>query len=264
MPKWVRAIIILLSCMTVITVLLIVLGVNIKNVESYAQLPLLAIIGVIALIIVLSCVAIGFSSVDLADKTQALGLPNGSMRAVIAMSLILIFAIVTVFLYGTLTRIDPNSGQPIEVPAAAQDFGKQLLVMLGTLITSVASFYFGTQSVAGNQKGSTDDPTLTQVDPLTLAQGASSALTATGTNLQLANVLKLSNGTTEIPATGVTSDASTVKGTITIPATATPGAWDVVAQTTDGKTGKLTAGFQVSAPTKGANPEGAGDTADPT
>jgi hypothetical protein len=249
MPKWVRAIIILLSCMSVLTLMLILLGVNMKNVESHAQLPLLAIIGVMSLIIVLSCVAISFSSVDLADKTQALGLPNGSMRAVIAMSLILIFAIVVVFLYGTLTRIDKDSGQPVEVPAAAQDFGKQLLVMLGTLITSVASFYFGTQSVGGSQTRTVADPTLTRVDPPTLPQGATGELIATGANLQLATELKLSNGTTEIGATGVTSDASTVKGTITIPPTAVVGAWDVVAQTSEGKTAPLTAGFRVTAPT---------------
>ena len=54
---------------------------------------------VMALLLTLSMTAIFFSWVKLADQRQALGLPEGSVRAVIALSLIIIFAIAAVFLY---------------------------------------------------------------------------------------------------------------------------------------------------------------------
>src|ERR1043166_7571177 len=78
--------------------------------ESYADsltghsimVTLVVINGVIGLLAVLMMTALGFSSVKLSDSTQALGLPEGSVRAVIALSLIVIFVIVVVFLFGNL------------------------------------------------------------------------------------------------------------------------------------------------------------------
>jgi len=64
---------------------------------------LVVIAGVIGLLAVLMMTALAFSSVKLADSTQALGLPEGSVRAVIALSLIVIFIIIVVFLFGNLT-----------------------------------------------------------------------------------------------------------------------------------------------------------------
>jgi hypothetical protein len=60
-------------------------------------LPLLAIGGVILLILVLTIVAAIFEFLDLANKNQAMGLPEGSIRAVIALSLIVLFAILAVY-----------------------------------------------------------------------------------------------------------------------------------------------------------------------
>ncbi len=71
------------------------------------SLPLLAIAGVVALIGALALVAIGFALMSMSDKTQALGLPSGSVRAVIALSLVVLFAILSVFLFSSLS----NSGQ---------------------------------------------------------------------------------------------------------------------------------------------------------
>jgi hypothetical protein len=54
---------------------------------------------VMALLLALSMTAIFFSWAKLADQRQALGLPEGSVRAVIALALIIIFAITAVFFY---------------------------------------------------------------------------------------------------------------------------------------------------------------------
>src|ERR1700694_5181538 len=67
--------------------------------ESYADsltgppivVTLVVIAGVIGLLAVLMMTALAFSSVKLSDSTQALGLPEGSVRAVIVLSLIVIF-----------------------------------------------------------------------------------------------------------------------------------------------------------------------------
>ena len=67
-------------------------------------LPLLAIAGIVCLLLTLILAAIVFAKVGLADKTQALALPEGSVRAVIALGLLVIFAIVSVYLYGSLAE----------------------------------------------------------------------------------------------------------------------------------------------------------------
>src|SRR6266487_42816 len=68
------------------------------------MLTLVVLSGVIGLLAVLMMTALAFSAVKLSDKTQALGLPEGSVRAVIALSLIVIFVITVVFLFGNLGR----------------------------------------------------------------------------------------------------------------------------------------------------------------
>jgi hypothetical protein len=177
------------------------------NLQNEIRLPLLSISGVVALLGVSALVAITFSSVNLTDRTQALGLPVGSVRAVIALSLIVLFAILSVYLFSNLSNgdhvleedcfTDPERqaflsslpvgqfhyskqmtdlaaqtcagmprvaiadkggpGTPPETPPpprfsvsyvstrdpATADFAKQLLVLIGTLVTSVAGFYFG-------------------------------------------------------------------------------------------------------------------------
>jgi hypothetical protein len=62
--------------------------------------------GVLALIITLTLVAYTFWTLDLHDRAQALGLPEGSIRAVIALILILIFIISSMFMFGRLASPD--------------------------------------------------------------------------------------------------------------------------------------------------------------
>jgi hypothetical protein len=67
-------------------------------------LTLLVIAGVIGLLGVLAIVALAFAVINLSDRNQALGLPQGTVRSVIALSLILIFVIAAMYLYASLTR----------------------------------------------------------------------------------------------------------------------------------------------------------------
>jgi hypothetical protein len=178
--------------------------------------PILAIFGIMMLLGALALVSTLFARLQLSAKHEALALPPGSIRATIALSLIVLFALLAVMLYQSLSGAepivikgvseaakqqlagDPNNFDlrvtPVACPAAmagvaadasaasaarvataspgntppdpcgngalfkydvqighaasgpAVDFAKQLLTLIGTLMTSVVSFYFAAKS----------------------------------------------------------------------------------------------------------------------
>jgi hypothetical protein len=151
-------------------------------------LSILLVVGVIALIIVLAGATTIIHSLGLSDRTNSLGLPKGSVRAVIALGLILIFMISSVFLYtqvdshggisiynstnitqaqldaiplGEIAFVQPagivnneavfNVGRIVELEAngASVDIAKQIITTVSTLVVAVAGFYFGSNAVAG-------------------------------------------------------------------------------------------------------------------
>jgi hypothetical protein len=250
------------------------------------KLPLLAIIGVISLLASLTFVSVAFSMLNLSDKAQALALPEGSVRAVIALSLIVIFAITSVFLYGNLADrgvqkvasltteqkemfeksslksdiflIEPTGTGPdtrytiyYNAPGsqASADFAKQVFAMLGTLVTAVASFYFGTRAAAAAAAAATNQtltPTITSVKPTSGTKGSTVNLEIVGSNLQLAKEVKLVQGSKEVLASDITSNVSLIKCTVILDAALESGAWDVMVINSDGGTTKLPAAFTVS------------------
>lgn len=178
--------------------------------------PILAIFGIMMLLGALALVSTLFARLELSAKQEALALPPGSIRATIALSLIVLFALLAVMLFQSLSGAepitikgiseaakqqltsDPGNGDlhvtPVACPAAtagtaaaasaastathaadvtasavhdpcddgalfkydvqvghaasgpAVDFAKQLLTLIGTLMTSVVSFYFAAKS----------------------------------------------------------------------------------------------------------------------
>ncbi len=150
-------------------------------------LPILASVSAIGLLISLSFLAIAFSALDLADRNQALGLPEGSVRALISLLLITLFVITSIFLYRQLrfplekAMVTNYKGiseaqlaeipaeevisiqatadgeektfdvkrrvPPVEATEASQRFAEQVLTTISTLVVSVAAFYVGTRSV---------------------------------------------------------------------------------------------------------------------
>jgi hypothetical protein len=114
----------------------------------------------------------------LSNPLEALGLPQGSVRALIALSLILIFALMVIFMatnLGGATEYEYTGNSTViyegknytatngtltillEPSAAAIDFSKHVLTTVSTLVVALAGFYFGTKSVAQAQK-STEPP----------------------------------------------------------------------------------------------------------
>jgi hypothetical protein len=237
-------------------------------------LPLIVIIGAVVLLLTLALVAVTFSILDMQDKTQALALPEGSVRAVIALMLLLVFAIAAIFLYsnvsssGKLRSVENLTAAQVNgmkkqvailftVPElsekkdekytayykdptsdAANDIAKQLIVLLGTLVTAVASFYFGSSSVASARDAAdrafrgVAGPNATGVNPPALnADGTLQSLTITGVNLQNVTAVELVSGDkkTRINADpgSVKASATNVSCNVTVPKGTPPGSYDV-------------------------------------
>jgi hypothetical protein len=253
------------------------------------RLPLFAILGVIALLSALALIAVAFAGLGLTDKTQALALPEGSVRAVIALSLIVLFAIVSVSLYSsladgpvktvpgltsakrTLVVNDPrirviavdsvarvSTSTPPETTyvfsvdywagpnQASQDFAKQLLVMIGTLVTSIASFYFGAKAASANVVPDEPAPSLEASSTMTIARGTKTDLVLKGTGLQGVKAASLTRGSEKVDVADVSSNATEVKGNVTIPSTSQPGTWDLTVTDSRGRTARLGVGVTVT------------------
>lgn len=168
-------------------------------------LSLLAIFGIMILFGSMALTASLFSTLGLHDRQEALGLPAGSVRAAIALSLVVLFATIAIMLFQSLARPDgqvqrledlseedktlvlkqpgtrvigvrkvvcgapaaaaPAAAAPASAPAAcfdvdllsapgpeAVDVAKQLLTLIGTLMTSVTSFYFASRAAEASAK----------------------------------------------------------------------------------------------------------------
>lgn len=267
--------------------------------DAGGSLPLLAIGGVVVLIFMLATVSMIFSALGLTNKDLAMGLPEGSIRAVIALSLIVLFAILSIFLYekissgGTLITISrlsdadrvqfmrdhtnardiqsslvkdsageplvfkDGAGKPITNPdgtpkyvydvtyrsanPASDDFAKQLLVLLGTLMTAITSFYLGagtvTSAVKAGSEASTNAAaasppasTFTDIKPTThsiATNGATLHLEATGTNLAgITGVKLVKTGASPIIGTKVAASATKLAYDFDV-TSASPGAWSI-------------------------------------
>jgi hypothetical protein len=141
------------------------------------MMGILVVFSIAALMTVLFILAAGFSAMSLADGKQALGLPEGSIRAMIALILVMVFIIFGIYLfrmvgYGSLQFVEhmqtlPASGkiggrEIVAEPATepeykgwydvwvtteasddAKKLAEQLLTTVGTLVVAIASFYFG-------------------------------------------------------------------------------------------------------------------------
>jgi len=151
-------------------------------------------LSLIALLVALTFMVYIFKNLNLASPNNTLGLPEGSIRAVIALSLILIFMISSLFLYEQV-----SSGKPTESISLSQaeydniskeliyssqavprnvpgnptnetryivrlrttenensvDIAKQIITTVSTLVVAVAGFYFGSNAVAAASKAAT-------------------------------------------------------------------------------------------------------------
>ena len=209
--------------------------------DDVIKLPVLVVVGVMALFATLALVAVTFSVAGLTDPTQALGLPEGSVRAAIALSLIVIFAITSIYLYSSLLKAPPNS--------PGIDFAKQVFAVVGTLMTAVASFYFASRASASAAAAAVSAPKLTSITPTqaSTADSPTVAVQIVGTDLQLTKNVNLEMAATRIAGSDVTSNAELIKCAFALDPGRPAGKYDVVVTTSDGATATLPAAFEVTA-----------------
>jgi hypothetical protein len=233
-------------------------------------LILVTAIGV--LLYVLYSIAAGFSELGLADRAHALALPDGSVRALIALFLIMIFVFMGVYLFrsvagqpgGTLPNltaeqvvalgnqvmsVDPNPPQPDQantfnvtlrsgITPTGEQLALQLATILGTLVTAVSAFYFGSSTATSALGAGGSSPTaltLEKVSPNSLQSESRQTFTLTGTGFTPGMRVKLSqSGKDDITAQDVeVVNSSTIRATFDLNTT-NKGSWDVVLLKPDG------------------------------
>src|SRR3954471_517886 len=115
------------------------------DLRASVALPMLLLVGLGSLLLLITLLVAVLNSFGLTDKRYPFGLPDGSMQAIIALALILIFIISSLFLYSSL----PDTLTTATATAARnkQQIAQQLLTTVGTLAVAVAGFYFGTRAV---------------------------------------------------------------------------------------------------------------------
>jgi hypothetical protein len=181
------------SVLVVLPSLALFFGMNWLSAAPGVGLPILAIFGIMILFGALALVSTLFQRLGLSDRAEALALPNGSIRATIALALIVLFAIIAIMLYESLSKPIGKDAQPYSIPGIqkpqlsamlreserqvlavvpdctgadcpqgdaatytvfvavapsrdATDLAKQLLILIGTLMTSVTSYYFAARA----------------------------------------------------------------------------------------------------------------------
>jgi hypothetical protein len=100
------------------------------------------------LLFLIAGIVAAFHALELTNPRAAFGLPEGSIRAIIALVLILIFVVMAIYLVEAV-YLDKNTS------TEAQTAATQILATVGTLVAAVAAFYFGTAAVTAGTKAAT-------------------------------------------------------------------------------------------------------------
>ncbi len=240
--------------------------------------------GVLALLVVLGGLTVLFSRINLPSPNEALGLPPGSVRALIALLLVLIFAIYAVRLLTfskgeshivagvtqeQLNQLLAQSASLVESSSkntdgsydvalrdpplsdTASNVGGQILTTISTLATAVAAFYFGTQSVAAATKGAAADaaPQVVSVTPnhWSSADGPLAKFTVIGSNFD-APKLRLENGTNVLtPLVTVGNDGTSLNCELALTENMPKLVYDVIVtnKAGTGLPGTLPNGFEI-------------------
>lgn len=150
MKRWAAGVITIAVTFVVTLLFVYVVSLALEKGQDSVRLPLLIVAAVIGLLGAIAFVVVAFSLYGLINGHEPLGLPEGSVRALLALLILVIFASMTIFFFGAM-RTPLPANTTIDM-TAANDLAKQVLTILGTLLTAIASFYFGSQSVTSAVK----------------------------------------------------------------------------------------------------------------
>jgi hypothetical protein len=244
------------------------------------SLPILALISILLLLGALLVFTTLIHLIDLSDAKSALGLPEGSVRALLALALLGLFAIMASSVLvaspprevkglqlgdiDAVLKANPNDhdifwvpetqapGQAqtftavLGSPSHVDDFAKQMLTLVGTLMTAVISFYFGSATFSSStaQGESGGEPNPTGISPTTATNEAAQLYTITGT--RLANVTRVE----AIPENGgspIVADAKAAGTEAKATLKLSDGKWTFHVHTASGAQGAVPVSIDVTA-----------------
>jgi len=221
-------------------VLLLLIGISfwILLISNHATAELLlglaVTFGAGALLLMLFLIAIGFSALHLDDKTQALGLPSGSVRALIALLLIVIWVIVSIFLFTFVGGLYPS----IRISQDGITFALAFYATMSTLVSALAAFYFGSSSAKPNQTQSKPAvPEISKIFPPKGAADTDLTLTIMGKNFHPHALISFRrDGQATLNATVLSITDTTIVCSITFPGAGTHSGdtWFVIVANPDG------------------------------
>jgi len=114
-----------------------------KDLENfhYILLSQIVLVGLALTVVYMAILAIIYSVMGVENKEQALGLPEGSVRALLAFSLVLIFVCLAAFLFGEVNK----NNQPVE--------GKTLARVTEAQLTDLKTNFVVASELAKDQAG---------------------------------------------------------------------------------------------------------------
>jgi hypothetical protein len=263
------------------------------NANDEIQMALVVVGGIATLMTLLFVLAAGFSAMGLTDIKQALALPEGSIRAMIALVLIMIFIIFGIYLFrmtgvGSWSYVGNFPNQPpatiAELPTKFQvrpspspesydvwvdmkpnadgnRLAQQLITTVGTLVVAVAGFYFGSSAVstavAAERGAKSSHPTIKSIQPTAGTQASTIDVEITGTDFKSPQRVQLRRGSEEILATDIMSNAEKIRCKFTLDKTP-DGKWSLVVQNEDGEEALLAGAFTITAHPSGQGGGGGG------
>ena len=237
--------------------------------------------GLISLIAILTITVSVLTALGLSDPERAFGMPDGTIRAVIALSLILIFSIMSIYLYqsirnpvtreitvtkeqlGQIPAREILSSTPMEGEAdlyrvqrlysneSSKDFARQLLTTISTLVVAVAGFYFGTRAVSSanaQERQLQQQPVIQALKPNKGKPGGTFPhAEILGRDFSSPKIVKLvqPDANIEINFAEILSSQNRIQAKLTLPTSAGKGAYQLVIVNDDGQAGYLDNAFTV-------------------
>ncbi len=246
------------------------------------EMGLMIVTAIAALMTLLFVVAAGFSRMNLTDSKQPLGLPEGSIRAMIALFLIMVFIIFGIYLFrvvgsGFYTPIEKDlpaesldakkyQGQSIYIERTPADkytvylqtktsddgarLAQQLLTTVGTLLVAVSGFYFGSTAVssavaAAQGTPTSPNPAISDVKPLEGKKDSEVDFEIVGTDFKSPKAVRLVRGPETMTGTNILSSATKIHCKIKIDKQP-DGEWVMVVENEDGKPAQKIKCFKIT------------------
>jgi hypothetical protein len=249
--------------------------------DAEIQMGLVVVAAIATMMTLLFVLAAGFSAMNLADGKQPLGLPEGSIRAMISLVLIMVFIIFGIYLFrivgtgsSTFAGVYPTLPDPKsfgekktmnfqknsdgtydvwligEISDDGKRLAQQLVTTVGTLVVAVAGFYFGSTTMssatAAAAASSGSSPVVSRVTPDQSPKGKEITLEISGAGFKAPKAVRLTRGNETMSASDILSSATKIRAVLRVDKEP-DGKWDLVVDNDDGKEARLAGAFTISA-----------------